>query len=363
MWYTQDKIIRILSDMISEILDQPVAAPFRNDSLLTDDLGLNSMQILELSIKINTFFQLHKSDEPPYLLNLRIICDWVEKIIIALKHSTETIAFTTSGTGGARKLVQKKICDLFEEVDFLQQIVPKSNSLISFIPSQNIYGFLFTILLPHKLQIPAIVYTDKIEDHKLSNSLIVATPFHWQYIFEIYHSKNIKLQGISSGAPLDPQLYIKLISLGWTILDVYGSTETGGVGYRFNWKDSFQLFPYFNFNNFNNPTALIYKDNKIISLSDSIIMTRPGYFLVNGRLDGAVQIAGINIQIKDIESFIIAIEEVSSATVYAKGISGNTILFCSITLHNNTPVNQSKCLSFIKKSLTATQLPSKITFN
>ncbi len=181
--------------------------------------------------------------------------------IYALKDADDILcALYTSGSMGKPKYIEKSYRNLITELQFLKNLLKmqQDDVVLSLVPNVHIYGMLFGLLLPIMAGAQAI-YTNcllprevmKIARDKNVNFLIGA-PIHYQAFIETndpdQKMSHLKL-AISSGGPLPARVAQKFFRLtGVNILEIYGSTETGGIAYRL-WdgmvdSPSLQLFPY-----------------------------------------------------------------------------------------------------------------------
>jgi long-chain acyl-CoA synthetase len=213
----------------------------------SNDLGLSSIQVMELAAYTNSFFHLFDIPEPPALLRIPTLQGWAEAVFKARNQLNDFVTFKTSGTSGESKLITHSVEALIAEIHYLQTILPKPTQIISLVPSNHIYGFLFSVILPAVWSVP-VVYTNSLTKTQLnSNSLIIGTPFNWHYLHASLNQQPVHCWGISASAPLNNDLYRSLTRQGFQITEIYGSTETAGVGYRQSAEQAFSLFDYWNF--------------------------------------------------------------------------------------------------------------------
>ena len=367
MWHSPEIIQIILWDLIRSTQSHPLQYqyPLENgDADLADDVGLSSIQIMELAAKVNAFFQLMAVEKTPYLLGDTKVSSWIEKILSVCYTHTVALGFASSGTGGQVRIYVQQVTNLMEEVFFLQTCFPVPDKIISLVPSHHIYGFLFTILLPFQWQIPCLAWGGETPGQITDQSLLIATPTHWQYLFDSYQTENIHFNGVSSGAPLDPVLYKKLQQRGWNITDVYGATETGGIGFRREPDKPFRLFSYWLWVEDEKGTICLQhlKNGSRRQIMDRIKICGDREFQVLGRKDGAVQVGGVNVYPDAIATTINSITGVEHCTIFAKAVSGNTKLFCSIYLLSDTTDAEQYCFQQMRLLLPSVAIPAAITF-
>ena len=167
--------------------------------------------------------------------------DWVDLILKAHQTDIKSLNSFSSDTSGNVKTVNHTKSHLNREVDFLAKLFSDASQIVSYVPSCNIYGFLFTVALPEKLNIP-VLYPSEINIRQMPvSTLIVATPFHWPLLLQ---NKVSPCLAVSSGSQLFDNIYENVRDNGLSLTEIYGFTENGGIAFRKNPKDLFTLFPY-----------------------------------------------------------------------------------------------------------------------
>lgn len=157
----------------------------------------------------------------------------------------------TSGSSGAPKAIQKTLVHIENEINELEATWGKllDNSQVqSTVSHQHIYGLLFRVLWPlcagrafarHNLD-----YPEQIMTHATKETTLISSPALLKRMTTEYSPKHIRCV-FSSGGPLSfdsAQQSNQL--LGSLPIEVYGSTETGGIAFRQQWDTStpWQLF-------------------------------------------------------------------------------------------------------------------------
>jgi 4-coumarate--CoA ligase len=329
---------------------------------LHDDLGLDSIQIMELAAYTNSLFHIFETSKENYLLENDAIDSWVEKIIRARVENNKQITFRSSGTSGNAKSITHQMDYLLREVNFLASFFKDVSQIITYVPSHSIYGFLFTVLLPNVLQIP-VVHASEIHWNNITpKSIVVATPFNWALLIPAISSANINCYGVSASSFLAPSLHEEIQQKGFDMLEVYGSTETSGIGYKKK-EASFKLFPYLRFDGSNTTVAISDIDtNKTLLLQDELIINEEGDFLVNKRIDNQVNIAGKLVNLTDVTTAIETIANIEFCKLIAKQFEFTTRLVVSIKLIADTPSAREMAITHIKATLPAHQVPTQFIF-
>jgi 4-coumarate--CoA ligase len=329
---------------------------------LHDDLGLDSIQIMELAAYTNNLFHIFETGKENYLLENDAIDSWVDKIIRARAEKNKQITFRSSGTSGNAKSITHQMDYLLREVNFLASFFKDASQIITYVPAGSIYGFLFTVLLPNALQIP-VLHASEIQWNNITpKSIIVASPFHWSLLIPTIPSANFDCYGVSATSYLAPALQEEIQQKGIDLLEVYGSTETSGIGYKKK-EGSFKLFPYLRFDSSNTNIAITDIDtNKNLLLQDELIINEEGDFLVSKRIDNQVNIAGKLVNLSEVTTAIETIANIEICKLIAKQFLYNTRLVASIKLLTDNPFTREMAIQQIKKSLPAHQTPVEFYF-
>lgn len=217
-----------------------------NRDLYLDEAGLgtDSAELVSLAQAVNRFFRLHVSGIEDYLLRQRQLGAWIDIVQEGLAQGDGCLTFTTSGTSGAVKEVTHTLACLTHEARIHGQLLPPLAKIAAFVPAHHIYGFIWTVLLPWQLQVP--VYRGcslPAGDTALKpGTLVVTVPQHWQQLQEYIASWPQDVCGVSSAGPLAAAtarwLRQQAVAALW---EVYGATETAGIGCRGSDQEPFKL--------------------------------------------------------------------------------------------------------------------------
>lgn len=148
----------------------------------------------------------------------------------------------TSGSTGAPLAITKTLRQLFDEVATLDatfgERLSRDTVFISTVSHQHIYGLLFTVLWPvltGRVMAPRrLEYPEELErDLAAGPSVLVSSPAHLKRLPD-GHAWATKAQAVfSSGGPLPPEAsQLALDVTGHRPIEVYGSSETGGIAWR-----------------------------------------------------------------------------------------------------------------------------------
>lgn len=146
----------------------------------------------------------------------------------------------TSGSTGQPQALPKRLRQLFDEVTALEQAfgaAAPGAAVLASVSHQHVYGLLFRVLWPlatgRPLQaLPLVVLEDLTElTPPGARAILVASPAHLSRLPQVQNAPVDQV--FSSGAPLpDAALPDCLRVFGRAPIEVYGSSETGGVAWR-----------------------------------------------------------------------------------------------------------------------------------
>lgn len=364
MNWSQQHIKRLILDLALKVTKQPFVGNGDRyqllDADLKDDIGLDSMEIMELAAHVNSFFNIFNNPKPVYLLSYTRLNDWVKLVEESLQRSNTVLNFQSSGTTGSPKVIQHRMSFLERELATLQSLFPNIKEIITFIPSYTIYGFLFTIGLPQRLSIP-VIFPSEMNWTKLSiSSLVVGTPFHWRWLNQSLATGSFSCTGVSAAATLDPSLFAQILK-SIPLTEIYGSTETGGVGWRKNGEEAFTLFPFWRLKEQVGDLILEdQNDQQVYELMDEIILHGENRFSVKNRKDKKVNIAGLLVDLTDVCSKILTLPNIANCTIDAKNQEGEMRLQAFIQLHKDGLTERTELTQLIKTLLPAHETPTVV---
>lgn len=148
----------------------------------------------------------------------------------------------TSGTTGEPVAIPKRLSQMFAEVRALEQAFGErvgAVQVLATVSHQHIYGLLFRVLWPlaggRVLHAERLSYLEHLQPQLAATgaAVLIASPAHLKRLPGL----NLQCQALravfSSGGPLpDEAVPACLERLGQAPIEVYGSSETGGVAWR-----------------------------------------------------------------------------------------------------------------------------------
>jgi 4-coumarate--CoA ligase (photoactive yellow protein activation family) len=212
------------------------------------------------------------------------------------------LTFRTSGSSGTPRRCSHLLAGLWREVDALARLLPGRRRVLSAVPAHHIYGFLFTVLLPQSGESPLPVLDLRgaspaaLAAQLAPGDLVVAHPDFWNAVAALAPVFPGDVAGVSSGAPCPDDTARTLAAGGLRLLQVYGSSETAGVGTREEAGEPYRLLPYWRRGEADD-TIEREADGLVqgFGLQDRLEWIDGERFVPNGRIDQAVQVGGANV--------------------------------------------------------------------
>jgi long-chain acyl-CoA synthetase len=286
-------------------------------------LGMDSLARLDLGARLNQYFHLHEVGIEDYLLMEATLGGWVRIIERSLHEKFERLTFQTSGTSGAAKLCTHSVAGLIEEVHELAELTSGATRIFSLVPPHHIYGLLFTVLLPPVLRAPLIDARHYAPGHLMREAgptdVVIGTPFLWSVLAKAVPSFAGAPHAVTSTAPMPPELALELRAKGLSSLtEIYGSSETAGIGWRQQAAQPFRLFRHWRrdpasdtISRADAATGLPAK----FDIPDKVEWHGDDQLTPVGRRDGAVQVGGTNVFPADVETRLRQHERVADCAV------------------------------------------------
>ena len=278
-------------------------------SLTDGGVALDSIELIQVSSAVDEFFHLHETGLEEYLLRHRALGRWCDIVLQAFLHGLRHFTFRTSGSQGAAQANCHRASTLLEEIATLARLFRGRRRIVACVPPHHIYGFLFSILLPQALDVPIVAMrkwpVSKILRALQPGDLVVGFPLIWQQLDARAKRFPDDVFGVTSTAPCDPRIIESLRDRGLArMTEVYGASETGGMGYRQDPARPYRLFSHWQRLKPNRQQGedipLKRVGMRAIIPPDRLEWTGVKTFRPLMRRDHAVQVAGVNVYPQDI---------------------------------------------------------------
>lgn len=241
----------------------------------------------------------------------------------------------TSGSTGAAKSIFKNLSQLQAEVDTLEKLWGKTladSRILATVSHQHIYGLLFRVLWP--LATGRCFHSQTALDAEHLVAQAGAGPACW--VASPAHLKRLDpaapwagLAGLSaifsSGGPLAADAAAHIAQgCGQAPWEIYGSSETGGIGWRRHPEPLWRPFAGLSLSIAGDKAYLnspYLPDDKPMALDDDLALAADGRFSLHGRRDRIVKIEEKRLSLNELEMRLTATLWLSE--VHALALSGS----------------------------------------
>ena len=242
----------------------------------------------------------------------------------------------TSGSTGTAQAIPKKLSQLSSEVATLEKQFGHllgDAEILATVSHQHIYGLLFKVLWPlaagRAVQTRSLSFFDKLAStQKLRDGVWVSTPAHLKRLPDDISqgiASRVARAVFCSGGPLPLDVAQESARIfGVTPIEVYGSSETGGIAWRRQTANDDRWTP------FPGVTWRIHEREGVLEIRSPNLPNEEWFctadratpvdrhrFTLHGRIDRIVKIEEKRVSLTAIEQALIASPMVSDARVLA----------------------------------------------
>ncbi|MDM3869855.1 AMP-binding protein [Porticoccus sp. W117] len=246
------------------------------------------------------------------------------EFLFAELNATQTLELFTSGSTGEPKCEVKQLKQIFAELETLQNSWGNrlGNAVtVATVSHQHIYGLLFKVLWPlaagrafvsNSYQDPQTLLEDASNYPSIN---WVASPAHLKRLHEAlpWNTAKYHLTALFSSGGLLPADSAGQLQqwLGEPPIEVYGSTESGGIAWRQQWcdrscSDDWQAFPGVELSQGERGELQLRSphlpENVTLVMADAVKITGENKFQLLGRLDRIVKIEGKRLSLPELEN-------------------------------------------------------------
>ncbi|WP_211468235.1 AMP-binding protein, partial [Collimonas silvisoli] len=240
----------------------------------------------------------------------------------------------TSGSTGEPQAVPKFLSQLASEVASLEQLFGDrigNADIVATVSHQHIYGLLFKVLWPltkgRAIHAQQISYLEQFQPQRGDKPVVlISSPAHLRRLPTVFtqnQAASIRVV-FSSGGPLQAEAAVAAGRLLGSIpIEVYGSSETGGVAWRqriAGADDSWQVMPAIAWRIASNDEVLEIRSPHLPdagwhALADQIQVVDQQRFCLKGRVDRIVKVEEKRISLDGLERRLKTMVQVADARV------------------------------------------------
>jgi len=310
-----------------------------------------------------------------FLLSSCASTDVFDKACLELvfKLKKEALIIYTSGSSGEPKAVTKTIGNLFSEAFSIKATVQNSvRPLVASVPPNHLYGLTFSIILPWVLGVAVVdecpLHAEEVLDMMaaVQADVLVTVPVHLSAMLE-QDIVRVPSLVISSAGRLDEDLAKRWYErFGHEIFEVYGSTETGVIAYRQQLSDQhWQAFPHVCTDQSGDclqvSSPFIHSSEGNMFQSNDRVSLHENGFILHGRTDAIVKIAGKRVSLLAIEKAVKTCEGIMDVAVVAVPVKGHIrdmAIWIALACEEGLTVREVRAMLYMK--LDGVEIPRRI---
>jgi len=248
---------------------------------------------------------------------------------------TEWVRLFTGGSTGRPQMWSKTVRNLLGEAAYQADAFGygEGDRIVATVPAFHIYGLLYSLLAPLiseatvSAEMPSYPREIKAACDECRATILVSVPVHYRAMRETGVFCRPQRAALSSAGPLDPADADAFFAhTGTGVIEIYGSTETGGIAARCRADGQQELHP-FSVVDWKIAARRLHVRSDFLSpelpldaagffkTGDRAAETKEGGFVLLGREDGIVKVGGKRIDAEEIRERILSVEGVRDAVV------------------------------------------------
>ncbi len=297
---------------------------------------------------------------------------------LSFDAQNDALMMYTSGSSGEPKAIKKTIGNLFSEALSIQATLPKINTpLVASVPPNHLYGLTFSIILPWVLDVAIVdacpLHVEEVLDlmREVNADLLITVPVHLSAMLRqdiIRAPQSV----ISSAGRLDvgvaQQWYDRF---GYEVFEVYGSTETGVIAHRNQLSDAYwKPFPKVCIDQHDGclqvASPFIHGcDGEVFQSNDKVSLQEHG-FVLHGRADGIVKIAGKRVSLLAVERAIMECDGVIDVAVVAVPVHSHIrdmTIWAAIACDEGAVMTARDVRTMLSSTLDGIEIPRRISIH
>ncbi|NOX95561.1 MAG: hypothetical protein GXP04_10860 [Alphaproteobacteria bacterium] len=172
--------------------------------------------------------------------------------------------------------------------------------LLSFVAPHSLVGFVLSVLTPNLQHIDAVdargMTPELLSETLRFGDVLIATPTLWRYMMREKVTAPDNTMAVSFGEAMTFELAAEMRKAGFGVMrELYGTTETGLIGWRDSVAEPFILFDHWVRNGDRFVRIKPCGQEFYIDAMDLIEWVSDRSFKLGARRDGAVQIGAVNV--------------------------------------------------------------------
>ena len=281
----------------------------------------------------------------------------------------QQINFLMKDAAGATKIYTHTTNMVWDESRALSVLFKPAKRIVSLVPTNYFYGFMFAVILPHALQIPVVTLpalpVQSWQTLLQSGDVVIGIPLFWNYWLRGNNHFPTGVCAVSSTELCPDSTVTGLLNAGAErFIEIYGSTQTGSVAWREKPNSLFEIFPFWDISlKEKEPLLRRAHLNFWQHLPDHAAIKNERFLYPTTRFDTGVKIAGITVYPKRVEAALSSHPAVKACRVrLMRPEEGNRLKAFIVLNEGFGPEQIGEIRSYLNQYLTAHEIPRTFTF-
>lgn len=283
------------------------------------------------------------------------------------------LAFFTSGSTGEPKIVVKRDYQFRRQYDIEPAWLGLDGPIraVSLVPSHHILGYIYGFNMPASTggrviflpSSPPHAWIDAVRRER--PSLVVGVPLHYRLISQALSEPLPKAVYVSSGGPLPGSIADAFCERGgWPIVQVYGSTEAGGIATRVG-SGRWQPMPGVDWQMREDDGRLMIRspwqdDPDAWHCLDDVIEPEGEGFSLQGRADSVVKVGGRRFSLAEVVQAALSLPAIDQAHAVPYERYGELAVALFVVARRPEELTPSDVRAFLATKLAPFKVPRTI---
>ena len=352
--FTSEQIVSIVGSLVADELntrfrrniDLLKKGSLSADARLRDsDFDLNDDEFFAAARRVARYFGAKEDMLDKVAADT--VGDWAEALAAAIRRELTAFSFTPAGRDSETQACVHSADAIFADAAAVSNLLYGRRRLVSLVAPHSLMGFTLTIISANLQQIPSVdARTQSPEELNAAlrfGDVVVATPSLWRYLLGQGLKAPDNAMAVYFGEAMNATLAAELRKAGFGAhREIYGSTETGLIGWRDSPGEAFRLFDSLQKSGEGLARRKPSGECTEFLPMDIFAWESERTFRLAGRRDGAVQIGALNVFPDHLAKGIARPPDVTQCEIVSgKHQNGFDRLIAHIILKNGTAPTES----------------------
>lgn len=307
-------------------------------SLGVGGLALSQEELVACAIRVANFFGAGETQLPD---DNPSIDDWAGTLRPVVSSRLSEFSFKSAARNVDQATCHHNADRIYQDSAAAANLLLGRRRLLSLVAPHSLLGFELSVLTPGLLHIEAAdcrrMSPDKLSVFARFGDVLVATPTLWRYMVQENLAAPDNSIAVSFGEPMTPDLAADMRKSGFGVLrELYGSTESGLIGWRDDPSEPFLLFEHWRGADDALIRLLPNGEEEIVSAMDQLDWIDDRRFRLLGRRDGAVQVGAVNVFPEEVATMLRAHPKIKRCGIsVGRRADGASRLIANIVLEGN----------------------------